>query len=470
VPDPMDVLRGPDPAVEPRPEFSARLRARIERALTLPQGVTVSALNLDLTLPDRPASPDDRELPPAIVPYLAVAGARDAIAFYRLAFGATVDGEPYVMGDGRIGHAELVVAGARLMLSDEHPEIGVVAPRPGAGATVTLHLTVRDVDAAVDAAVAAGADLERPAADHDYGRNATLRDPFGHRWMLSGARSDASTPGRSTPGRSTVGSDTVGSDTVGSDTVGSDTVGSDTVGSDTVEAGIAEGEIGYVSLWVPDAERAGDFFADVVGWRYEPADDPSRQVVGQSLRHGVMGGVDPATLMCCFAVADVDAAIGRVLDAGGSADEPVDAPYGRGVSCTDDQGVAFALYTPPEGTLPPRTAPTPDYRPGDLVYVTMQVVDSARTRAFYGTVLGWEFTRGGVSDGWVLRSAPHRIGVSGGHERATVVPQYAVADIAAAVARVRALGGEASDPDVRPYGTSSLASDPQGVRFYLTQL
>ena len=81
-----------------------------------------------------------------VTPYLAVADARRAVDWYAEAFGARRRGDPIVMPDGRVGHAEIELAGALVMLSDEHPEIGVAAPQPGQGATVTLHAQVADVD------------------------------------------------------------------------------------------------------------------------------------------------------------------------------------------------------------------------------------------------------------------------------------------------------------------------------------
>ena len=72
------------------------------------------------------------------------------------------------------------------MLSDEHPEINVVSPQALGGTPVAIHLYVEDVDAFATQAVAAGAKLDRPVADQFYGdRNATLTDPFGHRWFVS---------------------------------------------------------------------------------------------------------------------------------------------------------------------------------------------------------------------------------------------------------------------------------------------
>ena len=48
------------------------------------------------------------------------------------------------------------------------------------------------------------------------------------------------------------------------------------------------------------------------------------------------------------------------------------------------------------------------------------------------------------------------------------VPMWTVADINAAVARVREAGGTVIDePSQQPYGRSALCTDDQGTRFYL---
>jgi PhnB protein len=120
-----------------------------------------------------------------LTPYLAVKDAREAIAWYVEHLGAQVTYEPIVMPDGRVGHVELAVDGARWMMADEHPEIQVEAPAPGRGAAVTLHLTVADVDAVVDQVRAGGALLDRGPEESPIGRVAVFRDPFGHRWFLN---------------------------------------------------------------------------------------------------------------------------------------------------------------------------------------------------------------------------------------------------------------------------------------------
>jgi PhnB protein len=121
-----------------------------------------------------------------LTPYLAVGNARDAIKWYADVFGAVVTFDPIEMPDGRVGHVELDVDGARFMMADAHPELKCPAPVIGECSPVTLHLTVADVDGLTEAARAAGALVDRgPEENPGVGRVAVLRDPFGHRWFLN---------------------------------------------------------------------------------------------------------------------------------------------------------------------------------------------------------------------------------------------------------------------------------------------
>jgi uncharacterized glyoxalase superfamily protein PhnB len=121
--------------------------------------------------------------PPALVPYLAVQGAQEAIAWYVEVFGASVDGEPIVMPDGRVGHCELHIGHGVIYLSDAHPELGVVAPSPGA-VSVSFVLAVDDTDAVLARLEASGGRRDREPEDARGERNAWVIDPFGHRWLL----------------------------------------------------------------------------------------------------------------------------------------------------------------------------------------------------------------------------------------------------------------------------------------------
>ncbi|MFZ0833223.1 MAG: glyoxalase, partial [Mycobacterium sp.] len=91
--DPLDVLRAGDLPAPPDPEFAARLRARLESAMSLPEGVEMSGTAEAIAgLTDRESAPPRS----AALPYLAVAGARSAIAWYADALGAVLVGEPVV--------------------------------------------------------------------------------------------------------------------------------------------------------------------------------------------------------------------------------------------------------------------------------------------------------------------------------------------------------------------------------------
>jgi uncharacterized glyoxalase superfamily protein PhnB len=119
-----------------------------------------------------------------LFPYLRVRGAARAVAFYAEAFGAK-EKFRLVEPGGRIGHVELDFGAATVMLSDEYPEHGLGGPETVGGTTFCIHLHVDDADRAIARAVAAGATLVRPAADAFYGeRSGTVRDPFGHEWLL----------------------------------------------------------------------------------------------------------------------------------------------------------------------------------------------------------------------------------------------------------------------------------------------
>lgn len=189
--DPFEQLAMPIEPQAPRPAFARSLRARLVEALGLDPAAAAPTVELPRRKPMSPSDAAPTTSPPATrpelvaVPYLAVHAGAEAIAWYTEAFGA-VEAFRVVGDDGSIGHAELTIDGARIMLSDEAPAYGVLSPRSLGGTSATVHLTVTDVDALFARAVAAGATAQREPEDQPHGnRHGTLVDPFGHRWMLS---------------------------------------------------------------------------------------------------------------------------------------------------------------------------------------------------------------------------------------------------------------------------------------------
>lgn len=138
---------------------------------------------------DVKAVPDGRD---GIAPYLAVKNCAEAIEFYKKAFGAE---EVFRIGmpGGGVGHAELMIGPALIMLSDEYPEMDVRGPESLGGSPVTLSMYVEDVDGFVARAVTAGATVVRAVEDQFYGdRSCKLVDPYGHVWSFASRIEDVS--------------------------------------------------------------------------------------------------------------------------------------------------------------------------------------------------------------------------------------------------------------------------------------
>ena len=294
--DPLERLRLDPEPVAPDPAFAARLRARLERELL-----------------------GGEQMATRITAYLSVPDARRAIEWYSDVWGARSTMDPIVMPNGKIGHAQLRIGETELMLADEFPDIGFSAPGPN-GSPVSLHITVDDTDAAVARAAAAGAEVTRPAETYPHGRQAGLRDPFGHMWIVSQPPAGAGGAGD---------------------------------GARAAGAGAPagkHGDVGYFTLAVTDSAKAQAFYGALLGWRFVPGSVPDGwQIEGVNPHGGVWGGGDSPGVTLCYRVDDVLAAVARVRELGGTAEDPAGKPYGAIVECADDQGVRFQLWQPAPG-------------------------------------------------------------------------------------------------------------------------
>jgi PhnB protein len=120
----------------------------------------------------------------AVTPYLIVKGAADALDFYQKAFGA--EERMRMENKGMIMHAEVKIGDSVVMVADEVPDMGYLAPQTAGGTPVSLMIYVKDVDKVFDRAIAAGAKEKRPVNNEFYGdRVGTLVDPYGHVWSIA---------------------------------------------------------------------------------------------------------------------------------------------------------------------------------------------------------------------------------------------------------------------------------------------
>lgn len=118
-----------------------------------------------------------------LTPYLSVGGAVAASEFYQRAFGAVEVARHPVDDSGRTMHIHLHLDGSSLMLSDAYPEFGCGLEKPQ-GFNLTLH--VKDIDAAWQRAVDAGATVVMPVQKMFWGdRYGQLRDPYGVMWAMN---------------------------------------------------------------------------------------------------------------------------------------------------------------------------------------------------------------------------------------------------------------------------------------------
>lgn len=285
--DPLDALREPTRPVDPDPGFATDLRERLRRA--------VLGVGGDMTTTETTTAPVRIG---ALTPYLVVSDARRALDFYVEVFDAKRRGEPIVMEDGRIGHAELAIGDSVLMLADEHPEMGIVVA-PEGGAQIRVELS--DVDASVRRAVERGAELLRTVEDRGYGRGGTIKDPFGQRWLVAAKSPEPPTP---------------------------------------------QGHAMYFTFQVPDDAAAKTFYGGVLGWQYTPGStETAWHVEGNGLQGGLWGGPGRQVgWKLMYAVDDLEAALRRVAQFGGRPGEIEHHPYGHTADCVDNQGIEFYLW------------------------------------------------------------------------------------------------------------------------------
>ena len=130
----------------------------------------------------------------SLIPSLVVREAAKAIDFYKEVFGATELMRMNMPQSDKIAHAEIKIRNHVLMLNDESPQMGVLAPQPSPTPPACgVMLYVADVDATFKKATEKGAKPVMPPMDMFWGdRYAKFIDPFGHLWGIATHQKDVS--------------------------------------------------------------------------------------------------------------------------------------------------------------------------------------------------------------------------------------------------------------------------------------
>ena len=114
---------------------------------------------------------------PSVSPYLVVTDAGAVIDFLRAALGAE-ELRRFEGPDGGIVHAEVRVDDGVVMLGE--------APEGSHATPCHVHVYVPDVDAAYEAALAAGGEsVQAPVRKDDPDRRGGVRGPGGNTWWVS---------------------------------------------------------------------------------------------------------------------------------------------------------------------------------------------------------------------------------------------------------------------------------------------
>jgi len=120
----------------------------------------------------------------SVSPELSVRRGREAVEFYKAAFGAR---EIYRVG-GTDAHEEVVaqlsLGNASFWVSDESPPNRHFSPETLGGSTVRLLLVVEDPRSVVERAVALGATEVAPVEEAHGWLLGRIEDPFGHHWEI----------------------------------------------------------------------------------------------------------------------------------------------------------------------------------------------------------------------------------------------------------------------------------------------
>jgi len=301
--DPFETLREPLVPMAPRPQFVNQLRDRLALALGIDAEPTEHK--------------ELREYTPArlhsVTPYLACRGADRAIEWYQEVFDAHLLGDPVIMPDGQVGHAELRIGDSVFMLADEFPEERHLGPDTLGGSSVALMVHVPDSDRTCRLAVSRGAEQLRPVSVQYGARSGVIRDPFGHRWFVATAVEADDIPVEDVPGR-------------------------------------RFGDVGYVTLEVPDGDRAYRFYGELFGWEtsggYQPGSYHVSSITPPSGIHGREGAPE---FRLYFRVDDIDATAARVRELGGQVLAVNQYESGGNAECVDDQGLRFDLFRPRPG-------------------------------------------------------------------------------------------------------------------------
>lgn len=256
------------------------------------------------------------------------------------------------------------------------------------------------------------------------------------------------------------------------------------------------GQFVWHELMTTDVPAAQAFYGQVVGWSAQDAGHPGMPYTVLLAGETAIGGLLPLSAEACaagarpvwlgyVAVEDVDAAVERFAQAGGSIHrEPEDIPtVGRFAVVADPQGAALVLFRGCDDKAPVQP---PKGTPGLIGWNELYAAEQASAMAFYIEQFGWQKLSAmdmgelGLYQTFSPAQARPEEGMAGAIGGVMSKPPemptppmwvyyFNVADIDAAVERVKAAGGQVIMGPQEVPGDDWIIHglDPQGALFAL---
>ena len=256
--------------------------------------------------------------------------------------------------------------------------------------------------------------------------------------------------------------------------------------------GYNDGEFCWVDLATPDLERAASFYADLIGWEFEPAEAPEGVDIGGygNFTHKgkavagmarIMEQGQPPAWSSYVKVSDSDATADKVRDAGGTLVlGPLDIPGGAGrmMACQDAEGAFISTWEPGS------------HRGAELVneigcwtWNNLATRDLEQAKGFYREVFGWEATHSDQAPdfiwNWQIEGQRWPEGLGGLQEMGADVPAqvpphwevyFLVPDLEEAMELTRRAGGQVTfGPLELPVAKLALLTDPDGAALGLME-
>jgi uncharacterized protein len=107
--------------------------------------------------------------------------------------------------------------------------------------------------------------------------------------------------------------------------------------------------------------------------------------------------------------------------------------------------------------------------PTELGYFTIPVTNIARAKTFYGGLFDWRFAADADERYAHVENTTVPLGLVAQEAGSLVNLYFRVDDMQATLARVRALGGQAEEPQASPSGLGAVCRDDGGTAFSVWQ-